>query len=553
MVNYKKILTGIKSNRFFLIHFLTWTGYFASLWFRQFVYFPEGVAAGSISTWADGAAHLTYASSFAFRDTFPEFLPVYSGHPYTYSFVSDMLTGMLAKLGLNIFTSHSLLGFILSTIFIITLFKFYKSFLGKTNTAIIASWLFLLSGGMGFVWFFQDVFTKGFFEIIKNPSREYTHIGEIGLEWINTISSELLPQRSFLLGLPLGLFILIYLWNLYQNPLKIKKTQTFIVGIIMGLLPIIHPHTLITLFVTFVCLTPFIIFQNKKHAKNILLYLISAGLVASVIGLPLIFTFVLPATGGGFFRLYLGWLAKTKELNWFWFWVLNWGAFPFAAFFGMFLLSKKQRIFIIPFILLFIISNLFLFQPYDWDNSKIFTWVYLVLSAPVAVVVSTLFDKKIIGTILSISLFATLTFSGALDATRLLNPNLQPIPMYTNEELELASWVKTNTMADSLFLTSDRHNHPIPNLTGRQILMGYRGWLWTYGIDYGERQNQIRKIFRSPESSEVFINNLNIDYVVIGPSEIGDWQPNIDYYNQNTQIVYKSKNYTIYKLDFAKQ
>lgn len=550
------------------IHLLIWTTFFTWLWLRQYAPNSTGISAGSISSWADGAAHLTYTSYLVEHNFIPKTLPTYAGYPFTYPFLSDLLTAILVKFGFALTTAHIFIGIALSTFLVYLLFKFYSLYLKNHWQAFVASQLFLLSGGLGFFWFFQDLFHHGLSNASQSLLREYTHLEPQGIQWINVISGELLPQRAFLLGLPLGLLILIFCYRvLNSSHITLPTSRYILIGLLTGLLPIIHPHTFIVcplvLAWTFILLfhsrlSPMLrtigpnlrskkwkqwFKQHRLFLRNWLL-LFTLTLTFS---LPLTLTFILPAaTSENFFRLYLGWMAKTHHINWFWFWLLNWGLFPFIALLGARHLKHHQQLFLIPFILLFIMSNLFLFQPYDWDNTKLLTYVYLLLAAPAALFLHQLWQGNLFHKLLTLTLTLTLTFSATLDTLRLLNPHLT-YPMFTTNDLQIAAWVKQNTSPDAIFLTSDTHHHPIPCLAGRPIVMGYRGWLWTYGINYSHRELAVQQIYAGSPNSDQLIDQLHIDYIVIGPHEQNNFQPNQAYFNENFTQAVQLGSYTIYQ------
>jgi uncharacterized membrane protein len=121
--------------------------------------------------------------------------------------------------------------------------------------------------------------------------------------------------------------------------------------------------------------------------------------------------------------------------------------------------------------------------------------------------------------------------------------------MYSPEELALAEQVKTASPKQSIFLSSDKHNHWLPNLTGRQILMGYRGWLWTYGIDYSQREAHIRSIYRGGDQALDLIDHYGIDYIVIGPSERTDFDADQNFFAKNFSIFIDTQNYQIYQVN----
>ena len=120
--------------------------------------------------------------------------------------------------------------------------------------------------------------------------------------------------------------------------------------------------------------------------------------------------------------------------------------------------------------------------------------------------------------------------------------------MFSNEDTKIAKFVNQNIPPNAIFLTSDSHNHPIPTLTGRQILMGYRGWLWTYGIDYSRREQDIKTMFLGNSKSEDLFKKYNVNYVIIGPSEIHDWHANTQFFEDNYLKIFQSENYKIYKI-----
>ena len=51
--------------------------------------------------------------------------------------------------------------------------------------------------------------------------------------------------------------------------------------------------------------------------------------------------------------------------------------------------------------------------------------------------------------------------------------------------------VRERTPAHTIFVTGDRPNNPVAGLAGRSVVMSYRGWLWTYGIDYSRREQDL--------------------------------------------------------------
>jgi len=428
---------------------IIWALFFTAYWSGGHFFRDGNVFAKSLGTWADGAAHLTYISAMAFRNTFPTQLPTYIGKPFIYPFVADGLSAILVRLGLNIFISYSLVGLILSLILVVALLHFFKRFTNNHLASILGLHIFLLSGGLGFIHYIQDLILEGP-QLLTRIPKEYTRLDDLNILWLNVITGELIPQRALLLALPLGLFILLTFWQLL-NTKTISKIRLLLTGLTIGLLPIIHPHTLIALTPAIIWFSLIILlnaFRSKKF-KTTFLQISQIVIPALVAGLPLMFLHILPATGESFIKWYPGWLAKANNINWFYFWYLNWGIFPLLAIAGIFQLKPKQRQFLYPFIFIFILSNLILFQPYDWDNSKVITWAYLIFSPIAGLTLATAFTSSTYKKILAIFAFIALTASGFIDVVHQLQPHVN-IHMYTPEELQLVDTIKTTTDPHSI-------------------------------------------------------------------------------------------------------
>lgn len=198
-----------------------------------------------------------------------------------------------------------------------------------------------------------------------------------------------------------------------------------------------------------------------------------------------------------------------------------------------------------PFLLLFIISNIFVFQPWAFDNTKVLIYWYFASCIVVAYFLHEEFftesrTKKIIGTV---AVFL-MVFSGSLDIFRTFTPptNYQ---IFSNTDIEVASSVKNLTPGNSLFVTASNHNNPIPALTGRSTLLGFHGWIWSHGLPYQQRAQDIEKIYSGGEVASKLISQYKVGYVTIGPQERADFRINENYFSQFPKI-YLARGWDIY-------
>lgn len=515
------------------------------LWPKVLYWTDKGLVSGWIGVWADWSAHFSYASVFAYRPP-SEWLtshPLYLGRSFTYPFLADMISGVFMRLNIDAVFAFVVPSVIATLLLITLLYFFYAHVLKSPKQAYVAMLIFLLGGGLGFHYFFKDMAEQGVLNTLFFPPKEYTHIGEKFIEWINVITGQLLPQRAFLLAIPITLILLFIVYRWWETKFsKVSNIHLIFMGLLSSLLLLVHVHS----FIAFAILSGVFFLCDLRHWKKWLLFGITAAIPSVFIYLQL----YSDAVSQGFFRWYPGWLAnpRAKDLNFLYFWWINWGVFlPFSLFSIVFLRWYKKPLMLGGF-LLFVLANLFLFQPYDWDNSKILTWTYLIWSIPVSRMLALLWKKHALLSGAAVVLFVSMTFSGGLDAWRLLHTDRLSHIMWTYEDLGIARAFREVSDPSDIVLVSDKHNHWVSTQTGRQVLLGYKGWMWTYGIDYTERDRDMRTMFAGGQNAEELMQKYGIDWVVIGPSELYDYNANEQYFSTYFPLVLQNNEYHVYKV-----
>ena len=155
--------------------------------------------------------------------------------------------------------------------------------------------------------------------------------------------------------------------------------------------------------------------------------------------------------------------------------------------------------------------------------------------------------------VLAIFLFVATTFSGLLDVTRASQPNLPNVSfqLLDNDELAVAAWARHDTTGNAIFLTGWKNNHPILTMSRRAEVMGYPGWLWTWGLSHPEyRQRDVVAMYAGNDTSAHLLTQYRVNYVVIGPQELKEIGANVVYYQTRYPMVYQSPagEYQIYKI-----
>jgi uncharacterized membrane protein len=49
--------------------------------------------------------------------------------------------------------------------------------------------------------------------------------------------------------------------------------------------------------------------------------------------------------------------------------------------------------------------------------------------------------------------------------------------------------------------------------------MGYPGHIWTHGLEFAERESEIRRIYAGAPDAKALLDKYSIEYAVIGPQE----------------------------------
>ena len=84
-------------------------------------------------------------------------------------------------------------------------------------------------------------------------------------------------------------------------------------------------------------------------------------------------------------------------------------------------------------------------------------------------------------------------------------------------------------------------------LTGRRSLMGYPGHIWTHGLEFAEREREVKRIYSGAPGAEQLIQNYGIDFVVVGPLERMVMPVNDQFFSRYKKVG-EVGEYSLYKI-----
>jgi hypothetical protein len=246
-------------------------------------------------------------------------------------------------------------------------------------------------------------------------------------------------------------------------------------------------------------------------------------------------------------RWLIGWMSGTDWPPWFW--IKNTGLFIpllLLALLSPLALRGRVRLLTAPFTVVFIVANLIKFQPWDWDNSKLLVFWYLGSAVAVGAILIRLFRAHPVGAIVAVLTWLSLVASGVLSLMQYLPPQGPAYVWFSAEEVQLAAEVRRQTPPAAVFVTGEEPTNLVADLAGRPVLMSYPGWLWSYGINYSQREADLARIYNGGPLALELVRRYHADYVVIGPNERSTFHPNVDYFKTQFRLLLHTPNYDIY-------
>ena len=565
-------LQGGNSAKF--LRFAYYAFFFIVFWYffdRTIYELKDGIYTGGSQNYGDLPFHLGAIFSFTEINNFPPMNPSWAGAKFSYPFIADLLTACYMKLGGELKAAMFVQNVSWAFSLLVILESFVVRITGSKLAGRIAPFLLFFSGGLGFVWAFKDMSesAKGFADFLWHLPKDYT-IND-NFRWGNSLVVLFMTQRSLLLGMPLTLLVLGYLWRVFATectgntekderanggPLQMLVSSPFLVGLLAGTLPLIHLHSLVALFVV----TAFLFaFQPRKWKTWI-----TFGVGVSIMAIPALAWAMSGSASetAKFFDWHFGWDKKPDD-NFVWFWIKNTGILIPMIAAGAWIYytqnagakaegdeAKKPVIgplllFYVPFVVLFVISNVAKLAPWQWDNIKVLIYWFLLSIPLVAYAIAWLWEKNPGLKGVAVGCLIVLTLAGGLDVFRTSRGEIK-FRVFETDGIRLAEQIKAKTPQNALFLNAPTFNSPIV-LSGRQSLMRYTGHLTSHGIDIGTREQDVKQIYQGGGTADVLLKKYDIDYVLVTHEERNTMKANEEFFKK-FPVAAESGDYRVYKV-----
>jgi hypothetical protein len=445
----------------------------------------------------DMSLHLSFIRYLADGAPFWPENPIYSGESLRYPIGSDIFNALLTLIGVSDIRGLIWCGLVASAVLFIALRNFGGSFL-------VAA--FLCNGGVA-----------GFAFLQHYAFADY----QAELAWKSIPLAMWITQRGLLYAIPVGLMLLTTWRDDFAEP-GFRSSAWRIPFpaqvLLYSTMPLFHLHT----FLFLSGMLGLWLLLRERAAQRGILKLILWSLAPATV-LVAIETDGFRAAGG--MHMQPGWMQGDQNFIAFWF--MNFGILPICvavlAWRTIADLRNSDRSaaametmhWLLPSLVIFSFTCVVMLSSWEWDNTKLMIWPYFI--------VMSLLGREIAAwrsiearVLVCFGLF----FSGLVS---LLGGIGSQGPEHGYEiarrsDLDGAAHELGKISVSETFAGASTYNHPVL-LSGHKMAMGYTGHLWSYGIDFQERERRVAQLLNGDDGWEQIARDLSIRWIFWGHIE----------------------------------
>ena len=482
--------------------------------FHKAVFYNGSLSAGTV--YSDLPVHYSLVTSFAYgvnSGTSKFLTPFYSEAKLCYPFLPDFYSSILVISGCSLRVCIVLPSILMFVSLFIGLHRVGLLFSDAILVPELTILFFLFAGGTGWKYLFNLRCRK-----FSGTNATHQLCDKTYVFWINCFLHFLLPQRSGLFSISLDIYIILLVIHFWETKFN-DILAAFLAGMLMGFIPMISAHSYIAVgeYAIFLCILSFPWPQPKKWLSVIKKWAVF-GCVSIFLAAPQIYE-LLSGHRSQMMSINPVWNegSETRRFKAIHVWWESLSTFVVIALFLVwFTLNSRQKTIYFQTIPIFIISNFLRYQPGAMDNTKVFFPGWMVLaSAAVAhflVTISRISVKQKKYFVIPAVVLVTACFL-ASSCYGIFNFMKYEYTLANENDREFGQWVIENTDKTSVFLGSWWHSSAPMMIGGRQITMGYPGWVWTHGLNQKEREKLMNEMGANLNNISLF-DSHNVKYIM---------------------------------------
>ena len=526
------------------------------------------------STYGDLSLHLAVTTSIVNAE-FPLQNSLMLGATMAYPYLSDSFATSMYMLGLPLPTAMALTGTVMMTFVFVGYTLLCAQLCRRRGAVFLAVCLLFCNGGLGFFYTLSGTVKDGVvtnvFDNLKTVMEGFyktptNQPDPNNLRWSNIICDMLVPQRGILGGWTMLLPCLNLLIPPFAGRRKPGARAVALLGVFAGGLPLIHTHSFLALALFSAGLCLYAVCREPKGGRFAAFkpYLLYAA-IAAALALPqlICFTFVQATGSDHFLRFQFNWCNNRGGRGlvdpYFWFYIKNIGL-PYILIL-LALWQKRRNVdclardwigqwrgVAIGAFCIYVVAELILFQPNEYDNNKLL-YVWFMLCLPMAADYACMLYAKFAnvgGRRIIAALFLIVCFlSSSLTIARECVSQYQA---YDAEDIAFAEWVKTETPEHCVFLTGNEHLNPIASLAGRTIPCGSDLYLYYHGFNTNERKAELAAFYEAPAEQLALLRKYGVEYVYVSPSERSSYAVDEEALAELFTVAYESGGRIVYAI-----
>jgi len=451
----------------------------------------------SANNYGDMPLHIQYIQFLVNGVHFWPENPIFSGNSLNYPIGVDLFNSLLVLTGFDLLRGLVLVGFLGAALTGVALLLWGGVF-------TLAGFLF--SGGF---WGFMVFKTGLFLDYQKDVA------------WKNLFLAVFVTQRGYLYALPVGLLLL----SVWFGKIKIPRWLEIFFYCTM---PLFHMHTFIFLSILLLVL----IFVRRKRAQRDLLWTLLCSLVPATILVAFLTSFF---RAGSMIHTKWGWMQGRETFLVFW--LMNFGLFIPLAFWCLIDIFKsgdwKKDQAVPAFVGIggFLVFTYVMLSPWEWDNTKILLWFYLL-------VFPLLWSRLVSKWTLPCQWVAcaALFTSGFVSVVGGIGNQQRGHEIFKFDEIWDVQSAVRNLPVEERFAAAPTFNHPLA-FSGRKLVLGYAGHLWSYGLHSDDKLRELRNLMNGGEGWSESAKALKVRYLFWGAKEKSEFNVSLRPWEKKSRLV----------------
>ncbi len=193
--------------------------------------------------------------------------------------------------------------------------------------------------------------------------------------------------------------------------------------------------------------------------------------------------------------------------------------------------SQWPAAFVFPALYLFFLCCNVKFATWDWDNTKLMIWAYLM-------VLPFLWDLLIVrwNPMVRAAICILLFFSGFVSLVGGIDGRHSGHPIAERSKLDGVREAVRGIPITATFAAQPTYNHPLL-LCGRKLVMGYEGHLGSHGIRYEATHDELSALMTGDPDWRSLAARLGARYLFFGSGELQEWPASSQPWRSEAKLV----------------